>query len=178
MRGERYPQILRSRRPVPLAGAGHLLDGGDQLGAAHGELAQVTGGPGLEGTPSTKGVRLVRDPAAMDRYPHEFSGGQRQRIAIARAMALDPRFIVLDEPTSALDPEMIREVLEVMEELAHSGMTMLVVTHEMGFAKEVADRIVFMDAGEIVEIGTHAELLALNRVYANLYHLQFEGRGA
>jgi ABC-type polar amino acid transport system ATPase subunit len=83
--------------------------------------------------------------------PADLSGGQQQRVAIARALALDPQAILFDEPTSALDPEMIHEVLQVMTELASSGMTMIVVTHEMGFARQVADRIVFMDAGEIVE---------------------------
>ena len=85
------------------------------------------------------------------RFRPNLSGGQQQRVAIARALALDPQAILFDEPTSALDPEMINEVLEVMTELASSGMTMVVVTHEMGFARSVADRIVFMDAGEIVE---------------------------
>jgi ABC-type polar amino acid transport system ATPase subunit len=83
--------------------------------------------------------------------PADLSGGQQQRVAIARALALDPRAILFDEPTSALDPEMIHEVLQVMTELAAEGMTMVVVTHEMGFARQVADRIAFMDAGEIVE---------------------------
>ena len=86
-----------------------------------------------------------------DAMPADLSGGQQQRVAIARALALDPQAILFDEPTSALDPEMIHEVLQVMTELASSGMTMVVVTHEMGFARSVADRIVFMDAGEIVE---------------------------
>ncbi|HXD47033.1 MAG TPA: amino acid ABC transporter ATP-binding protein [Pseudolabrys sp.] len=86
-----------------------------------------------------------------DAMPADLSGGQQQRVAIARALALDPQAILFDEPTSALDPEMIHEVLQVMTELAASGMTMVVVTHEMGFARRVADRIVFMDAGEIVE---------------------------
>jgi len=86
-----------------------------------------------------------------DAMPADLSGGQQQRVAIARALALDPQAILFDEPTSALDPEMIHEVLQVMSELATSGMTMVVVTHEMGFARRVADRIVFMDAGEIVE---------------------------
>ena len=93
-------------------------------------------------------------PEQAAKYPGQLSGGQQQRVAIARALAMQPKIMLFDEPTSALDPEMIREVLEVMEELADSGMTMLVVTHEMGFARGVADRIVFMDAGEIVEIGT------------------------
>lgn len=87
-----------------------------------------------------------------NKYAAELSGGQQQRVAIARALAMQPKVMLFDEPTSALDPEMIAEVLEVMKELAKSGMTMLVVTHEMGFAKEVADRIVFFDRGEIVEI--------------------------
>lgn len=99
-------------------------------------------------------LERVGIPEQAHKYPGQLSGGQQQRVAIARALAMQPKIMLFDEPTSALDPEMIREVLEVMEELAHSGMTMLVVTHEMGFAKEVADRIVFMDAGEIVEIGT------------------------
>jgi len=86
-----------------------------------------------------------------DAMPADLSGGQQQRVAIARALALDPQAILFDEPTSALDPEMIHEVLQVMTELASSGMTMVVVTHEMGFARSVADRVVFMDAGEIVE---------------------------
>ncbi len=86
-----------------------------------------------------------------DKYPAEISGGQQQRVAIARALAMEPKIMLFDEPTSALDPEMITEVLDVMRELAHSGMTMLVVTHEMGFAREVADRILFFDEGVIVE---------------------------
>ena len=85
------------------------------------------------------------------KYPGQLSGGQQQRVAIARAMAMQPQILLFDEPTSALDPEMIQEVLDVMRELARSGMTMLVVTHEMGFAREVADRIVFFDAGRVVE---------------------------
>jgi polar amino acid transport system ATP-binding protein len=87
-------------------------------------------------------------------YPDQLSGGQQQRVAIARALAMDPKVMLFDEPTSALDPEMIGEVLEVMKNLAGEGMTMVVVTHEMGFAREVADRVVFMDGGAIVEIGT------------------------
>ncbi len=87
------------------------------------------------------------------KYPGQLSGGQQQRVAIARALAMDPVAMLFDEPTSALDPEMINEVLDVMVSLAQEGMTMMVVTHEMGFARKVADRIVFMDAGEIVEIG-------------------------
>ncbi len=93
----------------------------------------------------------VHIPEQAHKYPGQLSGGQQQRVAIARALCMNPRIMLFDEPTSALDPEMIKEVLDVMVELARSGMTMLVVTHEMGFARSVADRIVFMDEGEIVE---------------------------
>ncbi len=89
-----------------------------------------------------------------DAYPDNLSGGQQQRVAIARALAMDPKVMLFDEPTSALDPEMIGEVLDVMKTLAQEGMTMVVVTHEMGFAREVADRVIFMDEGAIVEVGT------------------------
>lgn len=91
-------------------------------------------------------------------YPEQLSGGQKQRIAIARALAMEPEVLLFDEPTSALDPEMVGEVLDVMKELAESGMTMICVTHEMGFAKEVADTVVFMDAGRILESGTPDEV--------------------
>ena len=94
-----------------------------------------------------------------DEYPNMLSGGQKQRIAIVRALAMDPEVMLFDEPTSALDPEMVGEVLDVMKELAHEGMTMIVVTHEMGFAREVADEIVFMADGEIIERGVPAEIL-------------------
>ena len=93
-------------------------------------------------------------PEKANAYPAELSGGQQQRVAIARALALNPKLMLFDEPTSALDPEMIKEVLDVMKDLAHSGMTMMVVTHEMGFAREVAKRILFMDEGMIVEEAT------------------------
>ncbi|MEL6308758.1 MAG: amino acid ABC transporter ATP-binding protein [Chloroflexota bacterium] len=93
-------------------------------------------------------------PDQANKYPGQLSGGQQQRVAIARALAMQPKIILFDEPTSALDPEMIKEVLDVMKELATSGMTMIVVTHEMGFAREVADRVIFMDAGQVIEIGT------------------------
>jgi general L-amino acid transport system ATP-binding protein len=99
-------------------------------------------------------LKRVKIPEQAAKFPGQLSGGQQQRVAIARALAMRPKIMLFDEPTSALDPEMIREVLEVMEDLAQEGMTMLVVTHEMGFARGVADRIVFMDSGEIVEIGT------------------------
>jgi len=93
-----------------------------------------------------------------DAYPNKLSGGQKQRVAIARALAMNPKIILFDEPTSALDPEMIGEVLEVMRELAHAGMTMIVVTHEMGFAKNVANRVFFMDGGYILEDAKPSEL--------------------
>ena len=93
-------------------------------------------------------------------YPSSLSGGQKQRIAIARALAMEPDVMLFDEPTSALDPEMVGEVLNVMKDLAKEGMTMVVVTHEMGFAKEVGDRIIFMDNGNIVEQGTPEEIFS------------------
>ncbi len=105
----------------------------------------------------------VRIPEQADKYPGQLSGGQQQRVAIARALAMRPHVMLFDEPTSALDPEMIKEVLDVMVELAREGMTMVVVTHEMGFARTVADRVVFMDEGEIVETGTPAEFFAAPR---------------
>ncbi|WP_305779699.1 amino acid ABC transporter ATP-binding protein [Nocardia nova] len=95
-----------------------------------------------------------------DAYPAQLSGGQQQRVAIARALAMDPKLMLFDEPTSALDPELVGEVLTVMRELAQSGMTMVVVTHEMGFAREVADQLVFMDGGVVVEAGDPREVLA------------------
>ena len=109
-----------------------------------------------------KGMQLltrVGMEAKADVYPPQLSGGQKQRVAIARALAMTPDIMLFDEPTSALDPEMVGEVLEVMKELARGGMTMVVVTHEIGFAREVANRIVFMDGGYIVEQGTPEEVL-------------------
>jgi ABC-type polar amino acid transport system ATPase subunit len=88
------------------------------------------------------------------KYPSQLSGGQQQRVAIARSLAMEPRLMLFDEPTSALDPEMVGEVLEVMRELAKSGMTMMIVTHEMGFAREVADRVIYMDHGKVLEEGS------------------------
>lgn len=96
-------------------------------------------------------LERVKISEQVDKYPIQLSGGQQQRVAIARALCMDPKIMLFDEPTSALDPEMINEVLEVMSDLAHEGMTMLCVTHEMGFARSVADRVIFMDDGEIVE---------------------------
>lgn len=99
-------------------------------------------------------LEKVGIPEKAGSYPDNLSGGQQQRVAIARALAMDPKVMLFDEPTSALDPEMIGEVLDVMKTLAQEGMTMVVVTHEMGFAREVADRVIFMDEGKIVEVGT------------------------
>ena len=96
-------------------------------------------------------LRKVRIPEQADKYPGQLSGGQQQRVAIARALCMKPRIMLFDEPTSALDPEMVNEVLDVMTDLAGEGMTMMVVTHEMGFARRVADRVIFMDGGKIVE---------------------------
>lgn len=93
-----------------------------------------------------------------DAWPNQLSGGQKQRVAIARALAMEPKVMLFDEPTSALDPEMVKEVLDVMMSLAKQGMTMMVVSHEMGFARAAADRVVFMDAGQVVEIGTPEEI--------------------
>jgi len=99
-------------------------------------------------------LNRVGIPEQADKFPGQLSGGQQQRVAIARALAMQPKIMLFDEPTSALDPEMIKEVLDVMRELAEGGMTMIVVTHEMGFAKEAADRMMFMDEGQIVEEAT------------------------
>ena len=108
-----------------------------------------------------KALSLLKRVGLADRanaYPSQLSGGQKQRIAIVRALCMEPQVMLFDEPTSALDPEMVGEVLDVMKELAHEGMTMVVVTHEMGFAREVADRVIFMDEGQIVEEGTPNEI--------------------
>ena len=102
-------------------------------------------------------LKQVKIPEQADKYPEQLSGGQQQRVAIARSLCMEPKVMLFDEPTSALDPEMVSEVLETMIELAKSGMTMICVTHEMGFARQVADRIIFMDAGEIVEQNTPEE---------------------
>jgi general L-amino acid transport system ATP-binding protein len=103
-------------------------------------------------------LERVGIPEQAGKFPGQLSGGQQQRVAIARALAMQPKIMLFDEPTSALDPEMIKEVLDVMIELAKSGMTMLVVTHEMGFARAVADRMFFFDFGNIVESGTPKEI--------------------
>ena len=103
-------------------------------------------------------MQKVGIEAQADKYPSQLSGGQQQRVAIARALAMGPRVMLFDEPTSALDPEMVGEVLDVMKDLAESGVTMLVVTHEMGFARQVADHVIFMEAGKIVEAGKPAQI--------------------
>jgi len=130
-------------------------------------LQNVAEGPrGARGLSRAEAERIASEQLALvglaeraDAYPSELSGGQQQRVAIARALAVEPSIMLFDEPTSALDPELVDEVLAVMRSLADAGMTMLVVTHEMGFARSVADRIVFMDAGEILEVGTPDEVL-------------------
>ena len=107
-----------------------------------------------------KYLERVKIPQQAGKYPGQMSGGQQQRVAIARALTMNPKVMLFDEPTSALDPEMVKEVLDTMVDLANEGMTMLVVTHEMGFAREVADRVVFMDAGQIIEANTPANFFA------------------
>jgi len=108
-------------------------------------------------------LERVRIPEQAKKYPTQLSGGQQQRVAIARALCMRPKIMLFDEPTSALDPEMIKEVLDTMIELADSGMTMVCVTHEMGFARRVADRVVFMDQGEFVESGTPEQMFTTPR---------------
>ena len=105
----------------------------------------------------------VRIPEQADKFPSQLSGGQQQRVAIARALCMKPQIMLFDEPTSALDPEMIKEVLDVMTDLADDGMTMVVVTHEMGFARSIADLVVFMDAGEIIEQAAPAAFFSAAR---------------
>ena len=121
----------------------------------------------VKGLSATEAEKIARDllarvriPDKADKYPANLSGGQQQRVAIARALAMQPRIMLFDEPTSALDPEMINEVLDVMTDLAKEGMTMMVVTHEMGFAKRVAHRVIFMDAGQIVEAAPPQEFFS------------------
>ena len=108
-------------------------------------------------------LERVRIPDKADKHPANLSGGQQQRVAIARALAMQPKIMLFDEPTSALDPEMINEVLDVMTDLAKEGMTMMVVTHEMGFARRVAHRVIFMDAGQIVEAATPQQFFSAPR---------------
>jgi polar amino acid transport system ATP-binding protein len=120
-------------------------------------LAQVVVRKRSKAEAAEKAMSLLRKVGIAEKatnYPGQLSGGQQQRVAIARSLAMDPKIMLFDEPTSALDPEMIGEVLDVMKTLAREGMTMVVVTHEMGFAREVADRVIFMDSGAIIEEGT------------------------
>ena len=121
------------------------------------KLKKITGRRAKENAMSLL-KRVGLDDKA-DAYPSQISGGQKQRVAIARALAMNPDIMLFDEPTSALDPEMVGEVLSVMQELAEGGMTMVIVTHEIGFAREVADRVVFMDEGLIVEQGSPEEVI-------------------
>ena len=124
-------------------------------------LAPVRTGLMTKAQAEEEAMALLRRVGLEDKaaaYPSQLSGGQKQRIAIVRAMAMKPKVMLFDEPTSALDPEMVGEVLDVMKELAHMGMTMVVVTHEMGFAKEVSDRVLFLDEGVIVEEGAPAQV--------------------
>ncbi len=114
---------------------------------------RVRGTPRAEAEERARGLLArVHIPEQADKYPAQLSGGQQQRVAIARALCMSPKLMLFDEPTSALDPEMIKEVLDTMVDLAREGMTMLVVTHEMGFARQVADRVIFMDRGEIIDM--------------------------
>ena len=124
----------------------------------------------VKGLPRAEAAKIARDllarvriPDKADRHPANLSGGQQQRVAIARALAMQPRIMLFDEPTSALDPEMINEVLDVMTDLAKDGMTMMVVTHEMGFARRVAHRVIFMDEGRVVEAATPKEFFSAPR---------------
>ena len=120
-------------------------------------LAQLVVRKRSKAAATEKAMALLKKVGIVDKisnYPDQLSGGQQQRVAIARALAMEPKIMLFDEPTSALDPEMIGEVLDVMKTLAKEGMTMVVVTHEMGFAREVADRVIFMDGGAVVEVGT------------------------
>jgi polar amino acid transport system ATP-binding protein len=124
-------------------------------------LAQVRVRKVSSAQATTRSLELLSRVGIEDKapyFPAQLSGGQQQRVAIARALAIDPKVLLFDEPTSALDPEMINEVLDVMKDLARSGMTMVVVTHEMGFAREVSDWVVFMDEGRVVETGTPSEV--------------------
>ena len=126
-------------------------------------LAPVQLGKSNKQEANERGMELLKKVGLEEKasaYPSQLSGGQKQRVAIARSLAMNPNIMLFDEPTSALDPEMVGEVLEVMNQLAQDGMTMIVVTHEMGFAREVCDRVIFMDDGYIVEEGTPEEIFS------------------
>jgi glutamine transport system ATP-binding protein len=167
-------EILVAGEPVPASGRG-LDRVREELGMVFQRfnlfphmtaLRNVAVGPvKVKGMEPAKATALARELLAKvgladkaDAYPAHLSGGQQQRVAIARALALQPKVMLFDEPTSALDPELVGEVLEVMKQLAREGMTMIVVTHEMGFAREVAQRVIFMDGGRIVEEGVPAQI--------------------
>ena len=144
--GQRVNRSLVGRRvcTVPFHNADYGVQG------EYATVPQAYLAPWPDGVPATQAAALIEEAMA-GRKTSQLSGGQQQRVAIARALAMDPIVMLFDEPTSALDPEMVNEVLDVMVELAHEGMTMMCVTHEMGFARKVADRVIFMDAGKIIE---------------------------
>jgi polar amino acid transport system ATP-binding protein len=127
-------------------------------------MRRISGGSAAERAEQARGLLAAVGLTGFEQhYPWQVSGGMQQRVAIARALAMKPKLMLFDEPTSALDPELVGEVLDVMRRLAQEGMTMIVVTHEVGFAREVADTAVFMDSGVVVESGTPAELFAAPR---------------
>ncbi len=157
-------QRREADQPDPRRGR-HGLPAVQPLPAYDGPGEHHAGADGGEGDGSERAAALAHElldkvgiPEKADSYPEQLSGGQQQRVAIARALAMQPKVMLFDEPTSALDPEMIKEVLDVMLDLAQEGMTMLVVSHEMGFTRAAAHRVVFMDEGQIVEITTPEEL--------------------
>ena len=148
----RHRHVLPAVQPLPA----HDRARERHRGARAGQGREEEGG-------AAKALELLEQVGLGDKpsaYPSQLSGGQQQRVAIARALAMDPKLMLFDEPTSALDPELVGEVLKVMRDLAKRGMTMIVVTHEMGFAREVADRVVFMDAGVVVEEGPPSQVIA------------------
>ena len=150
---------VRKNRSVTIAGDGQVSLGNTIIKGTAQKIRSIKNEgyeviAGFAGSTADAFTLIERLEEKLEKYPGQLSGGQQQRVAIARALAMEPRIMLFDEPTSALDPEMIKEVLDVMRDLALGGMTMMVVTHEMGFAKEVADRVIFMESGEIVEEGT------------------------
>ena len=160
--------FLRCLNLLEIPTSGQILFEGKDITAPHVNIDEVRRHMGmvfqhfnLFNNLSIEGnLTLVGLPDKADAYPGQLSGGQKQRVAIARALMMKPKVMLFDEPTSALDPEMVGEVLEIMRELADDNMTMIVVTHEMGFAREVASRVLFMDGGNIVEQGTPQELFS------------------
>ena len=176
----RTDSIVRVVNVEKFFGALHVLKG-ISLEIASGEVVCIIGPSGSGKSTLLRCMAFLEAPTAgriyldgellgkvglldkQNEYPARLSGGQQQRVAIARALAMSPKVMLFDEPTSALDPELIGEVLDVMKALAKEGMTMVVVTHEMGFAREVGDRVVFMDQGVVVEEGTPADIFAAPR---------------